>query len=362
LLQAVLGQTSLVFKTLETDHPLRDNVRKAAEAAERAAHLTQQLLAYSGRSKFEIRVINLNTFLTDNLHLLRVSIAKQIRLDSHFDEFLPAIEGDPGQMQQIIMNLIINASEAIGDQHGVISISTSTQIIQENDKHWWKRTGEPLAPGIYVILEVSDTGCGMTPETLEKIFDPFFTTKFTGRGLGLAAVLGIVRGHKGALKVESSAGKGTTFRVALPASFQRPDESRKIEMSLPDIALTGTILLIDDEDFVREAAKDILELHGLKTMSASDGEKGVALYRANKKTIDLVILDLSMPGIGGEETFRRLKHENPDVQVVLTSGYTESDAMAKLAGQRLAGFIQKPYRSEDLMKTMHRHLQPRTAG
>ncbi len=356
LLQAVLGQTTLALKALPTNHPVRNNIEKATKATERAAQLTQQLLAYSGRGKFEVRSINLNSFLQDNMHMLQVSLGKNVLLQSQFSERLPSIEADPGQLQQIVMNLIINANEAIGEQPGLITLTTSLQEIVEADRRWRQRTGETLDAGNYVVFEVTDSGCGMTKETVEKIFDPFFTTKFTGRGLGLAAVIGIVKGHKGGLDVESTPGTGTTFRVAFPATTYQVVPVETVEISMEDLPLRGNVLVIDDEEFVREAAKNILDLHGLNVMTASNGGAGIAMFREHQNEIDVVLLDLSMPGISGEETFRQLKEIRPTVQVILTSGYSESEATAKLTGQDLAGFIQKPYRAEDLTAVVHKHL------
>jgi two-component system, cell cycle sensor histidine kinase and response regulator CckA len=362
LLQAVLGQTTLALKALPSSHPVRENIEKATKATERAAQLTQQLLAYSGRGKFEIRSLNLNTFLQDNMHMLQVSLGKNVILQSQFGNPLPTIEVDPGQLQQIVMNLIINANEAIGDQAGLITVTTSLQSIVEADRRWRQRTGETLAVGNYVVLEVSDTGCGMTRETVEKIFDPFFTTKFTGRGLGLAAVIGIVKGHKGGLEVESTLGEGTTFRVAFPAGLSEAIQEKPAEVADEELQLEGTILIVDDEDFVREAAKNILELNGLTILTAANGGTALEMFRGLQDAVDVVLLDLSMPGISGEETFRRLKEICPNVQVILTSGYSESEATAKLTGQDLAGFIQKPYRAEDLTAIVHKHIQKRKLG
>jgi CheY-like chemotaxis protein len=253
--------------------------------------------------------------------------------------------------------LIINANEAIGEQPGLITLTTSLQEIVEADRRWRQRTGETLAAGNYVVFEVTDSGCGMTKETVEKIFDPFFTTKFTGRGLGLAAVIGIVKGHQGGLEVESTPGTGTTFRVAFPATTYQVVPEETVEISMEDLPLRGSVLVIDDEEFVREAAKNILDLHGLNVMAASNGVAGIAMFREHQNEVDVVLLDLSMPGISGEETFRQLKEIRPTVQVILTSGYSESEATAKLTGQDLAGFIQKPYRAEDLTAVVHKHLQ-----
>jgi two-component system, cell cycle sensor histidine kinase and response regulator CckA len=357
LLQAMIGQTTVALKKLPPDSAARENIEKAVQVAERAAHLTQQLLAYSGRGKFEIRAIDLNTMVSENLHLLQVSIPKQVRLKTHFEYALPAIEADRGQIQQVTMNLIINAGEAIGENHGTISVTTRTAILDNSTSEWYRQNGEQLEPGRYVIMEVEDTGCGMSKETIEKIFDPFFTTKFTGRGLGLAAVLGIVRGHKGALKVESIVGKGTRFSLAFPASKAAGITGQANVAPLNAQPVSGTVLLIDDEEFVREAVTDILVLNGLKVYSAISGEEGIALYQQLQNDIHLVLLDLSMPGMSGDETFHRLREVNPSVRVILSSGYSESEATAGLTGKGLAGFIHKPYHADFLVQKLREHLE-----
>jgi PAS domain S-box-containing protein len=357
LLVALLSQMSLALSKLPADSPARDHIEKAVTAAERAAALTRQMLAFSGRGQFAQRPINFNDLLHDNLHLFEVALPKNVQLRSKLAEALPLIDGDTGQMQQVIKNLIINAGEAIGERPGVVTVSTYPQAIGGDDAAWWKYTGELLAPGQYVTLEVHDTGTGMDPETLSRMFDPFFTTKFTGRGLGLAAVLGIVRGHKGGLQVDSAPGTGTLFRLIFPVSATPPVEQATHE-ELPRIEPTGqVILVIDDEEPVRIAVTDILELAGLSVITAADGEEGIALFREHRPDIRLVLLDLSMPGLSGEETFNQLCQIDPAARIVLSSGYNELEVTRRFAGLGVTGFIQKPYDAVALTNAIQRYLK-----
>jgi PAS domain S-box-containing protein len=357
LLVAILGHTSLALTQLSADSTARSSVEKAVKAAERAADLTRQLLAYSGRGQFEIVALDLNQLIEENLHLFELAVSKQVRLVPHLAEALPVIEADAGQMQQVIMNLILNAAEAIGDRPGTVEVRTGLQIVGEGSGTIRSYTGDVLALGRYVRLEVVDDGSGMDADTLSKIFDPFFSTKFTGRGLGLAAVLGIVRGHQGALEVSSQGQSGTTFRLFFPVAHAPQTGGDKPALETAVNPGQGMVLVIDDEELVLEAARDILELEGIGALTAASGTAGVALYQARQAEIHLVILDLSMPGIDGQETFRRLRQVNPEVQVVLSSGYSQYETGRRFEGQGLSGFLQKPYAIETFLQEVRRHLK-----
>lgn len=356
LLMGVLGNASLALMELPPESPARESVNHIEKAAMRAAELARQMLAYSGKGRFVIQKINLSKLVEEMTHLLQVSISKKVFLRYNFADNLPAIEGDATQIRQVIMNLITNASDAIGDKSGVITITTG---LIETDSTYLESTylKDDLPGGYYVFLEVSDTGCGMDEETRARIFDPFFTTKFTGRGLGLAAVLGIVRGHKGTVKVYSEAGRGTTFKILLPCCDSQEDtQENHVESTRKDWVGTGTILIVDDEESVRYISKRILESHGFKVLTANDGREGVKAYEAQKETIDLVLLDMTMPHMDGEEAFRELRLINPDVHVILTSGYTEQEATARFTGKGLAGFIQKPFLPSSLLEIVRNKL------
>ncbi len=355
LLTGILGHADLALLELSPLSPARDSIRQIETSARRAAELTRQMLAYSGRGKFVIQAVQIHEVVEEMSHLLEISISKKCVLKYHFAENLPAIEADVTQLRQVVMNLIINASEAIGDKSGAIVVSTGAM---ECDRNYLAGSylDEDLPEGVYVYLEVADTGSGMTPETLARIFDPFFTTKFTGRGLGLAAVLGIVRGHRGAIKVYSEPGRGTTFKVLFPAS-SRPAQTGTARVAEPESWHgQGLILVVDDEETVRTLAKRMLERLGFTVLLASDGQEAVEIFRQHAADIQAVLLDMTMPHMDGEEAFRELRRIRSDVCVVLSSGYNEQDATNRFAGKGLAGFIQKPYRLEDLALVMRRAL------
>ncbi len=356
LLVAMLGQASVALAKLPSDTAARSHVEQVVKAAERAADLTRQMLAYSGRGQFEIGPINLNKLIRENLHLFEVATPKNVQLRSELAEALPFIDGDVGQLQQVIMNLIINAGESIGARPGVVSVVTYAGDIDTEDMAWTRYTSQPLTPGRHVVLEVRDNGSGMSADTLSRMFDPFFTTKFTGRGLGLAAVLGIVRQHRGGLQVETGLGVGTTFRLAFPiTSSERPPSAEREIVQEVNVA-DQVILVIDDEEPVRTAVTDILELAGLSVLTAANGAEGVAAYRALHTTIGLVLLDLSMPGLSGDEVFQRLREIDPDVRVILSSGYDEQEVARRFGGQGYTAFIQKPYDDVTLLNVIKRHL------
>jgi CheY-like chemotaxis protein len=244
-------------------------------------------------------------------------------------------------MRQIFMNLVINASEAIGDKSGVIAISTGCMSCDKNYlKDVW--LDDNISEGLYVYVEVADSGCGMERSTLEKIFDPFFTTKFTGRGLGMSAVLGIIRGHRGAIKVYSEPGKGSSFKILLPASG-KPAELFNGEGQNHDWKGSGTVLLVDDEETVRGIGTDMLKELGYGVVTANDGREAIEAFKDNKD-ISFVIMDLTMPHMDGEQCFRELQQIKPGVKIIMSSGFNEQEVTRKFVGRGLAGFIQKPYK------------------
>ena len=340
LLMAIMGNADLALMRLNPESPVVDNLKRIEQAAARAADLARQMLAYSGKGKFVIEHLDLSRLVEEMLHMLEVSISKKAVLRFNLTSPIPSIEADATQLRQIIMNLVINASEAIGDRSGVIAITTGCMDCGRSYlKDVW--LDENLTEGLYVYLEIADSGCGMDKQTLSKLFDPFFTTKFTGRGLGMAAVLGIVRGHKGAIKVYSELNKGTSFKVLFPAS-SRPAELFNGKSLMDDWQGSGTVLLIDDEETVRGIGKEMLRELGFSVITADDGLEGVAAFKENPD-IAFVILDLTMPHMDGEQCFRELRQMNPDVKVIMSSGYNEQEVTQKFVGKGLAGFIQKPY-------------------
>ncbi len=349
LLVAILGNAGLALLELPPESPARQTVQAIETAAQRAADLTRQMLAYSGKGKFVIEPLNLSRVVEEMAHLLEVSITKRAVLKYHFAPNLPPIEADATQVRQVIMNLITNASDAIGDRSGVISISTGMQFA---DRAYLAESylDTDLPEGDYVYIEVADTGEGMDEETRARIFDPFFTTKFTGRGLGLAAVLGIVRGHRAAIKLYSEPGRGTTFKVLFPAAASPATPVAQLPpVAQPAAAgARGVVLVVDDDETVRTVTRRMLEQAGFSVILAADGAQALEIYQSTP-AVALVIMDMTMPRMDGEQCFRELRRLDPAVRVLLTSGYNEQDATERFVGKGLAGFIQKPYRPVDLL-------------
>lgn len=347
LLTGILGNTSLVLEILPTVHPGRELLRDVLNASNRASRLTRQLLAYAGEGRFVIELIDLSLLVRETSTLIHTSIPTNVCLQLDLRDELSLINGDVSQLEQLVMNLIINASEAVGpDASGTVSVSTSMQNVDTThllDPLWGS---SDLATGSYVGLEVRDTGCGMDQETISRIFDPFFTTKFAGRGLGLAAIQGIVRGHNGRISVHSHPGAGTTFRILLPAT--QGAALTKLTPTPQPLAQGQLILLIDDEDMIRRTTAAILEHCGYTVVAAESGQDGVGLYRMLEGRVSAVLLDMTMPVMNGEETFVLLKGIDPEVKVILCSGFSELDVISQFTGKGLAGFIQKPYSVAEL--------------
>jgi two-component system cell cycle sensor histidine kinase/response regulator CckA len=265
------------------------------------------------------------------------------------------IHGDVGQIQQVVMNLIINAGEAMGANAGRISVRTSHMDLALNDTAFWKFTAAPLPPGRYALLQVTDTGCGMSQETLNRIFDPFYTTKFAGRGLGLAAVLGVIRGHHGGVSISTEVGKGTTFDVVFPmAKVSAAAEVTEMKGMLPLDGTGVTVLVIDDEPSVQELLTDIFFEAKFTVIGASNPREGIELYREHRNAIAIVILDYSMPDMDGKAAFEELVRINPEVEVLLCSGYSEEEMASAFGDLHPAGFIHKPYQPNVLLERVRR--------
>ncbi|MCP4675826.1 MAG: PAS domain S-box protein [Deltaproteobacteria bacterium] len=356
LLTGILGNNDLALMKLPVESPARPHIEDSQKTAHHLAELTNQMLAYSGRGKFLIQSLNLTRLIQEMKHLLQLSVSKKTVLRYHLTSDLPSVEADASQLRQVVMNLVINASEAITDNSGIISVSTG---IMEADRDYLNETylDEGLPEGNYVFLEVSDTGAGMDEETRLKVFDPFFTTKFTGRGLGLAAVLGVVRGHKGAIKISGEQERGTTFKVLLPTS----DEPAGSALSSTPITTdspgrSGTILVVDDEETVRSVAKMFLERVGFSVITANDGREAVKVFKEHNEKITAVLLDLTMPHMDGKEALKWIRRVRHEIPVILSSGYHEHDATTRFEGMGLAGFVKKPYKIESLLKVLYEVL------
>ncbi len=352
LLTGVLGNASLALDDAAPGSHLASRLQDVVQATERAAHLTKQLLAYAGKGRFFVQDLDLSQQVREITALVQSSVPRTVQLRLELAEGLPCIEADSAQIQQVIMNLVINGAEAIPEsQTGSVLVATG---VQDVDAAYIRTTlsDTEISDGRYVTLEVHDTGVGISPEVVRQIFDPFFTTKFTGRGLGLAAVKGIVRGHKGAIKVYSTPGQGTTFKLLFPArrGEARNTASRTAEQHL--LRGSGTVLVIDDEEIVRHTAQATLERFGYKVLLAEDGMQGVKRFREFAAEIEVVLLDMTMPVMSGEETFRELRLIRPEVRVILSSGFNEVEAIRRFTGKGLAGFVQKPYTSARLAEAV----------
>jgi PAS domain S-box-containing protein len=347
LLTVILGNAELAAQELRPDSLGGESIDQLRRAAKRASELTQQMLAYSGRGRFVIGPVDVNAVAGEMLSLLGASLSKQIALVSRLAMALPPVEGDASQLNQLVLNLIVNASEAIGDRAGSITVTTRLRELDLDALGAWRRYDE-LAPGPYVFLEVNDTGSGMDSATQARIFDPFFSTKFTGRGLGLAVVMGVVRSHHGALQVLSEPGQGTSFRVILPAlqgAAPIASAAPPVERSKP---LAGrTVLIIDDEASVRTLAARLVERAGGNALQAADGVAGLALTEAHAE-LYCVLLDLTMPQLSGEQVLAALGARRPDLPVILMSGYDAEELRVRFADAAVAAFLQKPFTQQEL--------------
>jgi PAS domain S-box-containing protein len=364
LLHVVLGNADIALSRVPARSQAREPLEEVIRATLRAADLTRQMLAYSGKGAFVVRHLNLSHEVREMATLLRTAISKQASLVSELDPDLPSINADATQIRQILMNLITNASDALAASGGTITLRTGIALPHElsDTRFSAPMDGDPLLPGkgeSMVFLEVSDTGSGMTPDTLRRIFDPFFSTKFAGRGLGLAAVMGIVRSHQGTIRIQTVPGEGTSFRVLFPgvpgadAATEQPSAAR-----IPWRG-SGTILVVEDEEGVREVAERILQDLGFDTVTAVDGRDALEVMEREGDRVTAVLLDLSMPRMGGQETFRHLRESRPGLPVIMMSGYTEQVVAPQLSGSGpgLTAFLQKPFLAEDLMDILREMVE-----
>ncbi len=352
LLAAIAGHASLARMKATPMDPLLPHLDAIEKTSQRAAELCRQMLAYAGKGQFVVRRIDLSELVGEMTRLLEVSLHKGVVMRYQLAENLPPVEADVAQLQQVVMNLVTNANEAIGERSGGITVSTGLVSADREYLATMHEEADGLSPGRYVWLEVSDTGCGMDEETQRRLFEPFFTTKFTGRGLGMSAIRGIVRGHGGAIKVYSEPGRGTTVKVLLPAVGGRAEPLGEPNDVARPASCAARVLVVDDEESVREVAAMILEEAGFEVATAADGREAVARFRESPDAWDCVVLDMTMPRMNGAEAFREMRRIRPDVRVLLCSGYDEQAATAQFAGKGLAGFLQKPFSPESLVRTV----------
>ena len=361
LLTGILGNASLARMHLPEEDPAQKYLGDIESVAVRAADLCKQMLAYSGKGRFQVQLLDLNDLVRETTQLLQLSIGKNAQIQYQLAAKVPPIQADATQIRQVVMNLVINASEALDGMSGTVAVRTGVMQADASYLHGAILSPE-LPAGDYVYLEVSDTGVGMSSETLARIFEPFFTTKFTGRGLGLSAVLGIVRGHEGAMKVYSEAGRGTTFKLLFPVA------TGTAEPVSPDPAPAaawrgqGTILLVDDERTVRLVTSRMLEQFGFKVLLAANGAEGVERFGDHREEITCVLMDLTMPVLDGENAYREIRAIDPNARVILMSGFNEQEAVQRFTGKGLAGFVQKPFRPDALRAKLQQVLSPKPSG
>ena len=348
LLHVILGNADLARPHVAADSPAGEHLDEVVRATQRAGELTQQLLAYSGRAAVEIRRLDLSDEVREMAILLRTAISKQATLVWDLAPDLPAITADPTQVRQVVMNLITNASDALGDAPGGITLRTG--LVEHADT-------ESVDARPSVFLEVTDTGCGMDTGTLQRIFDPFFSTKFTGRGLGLAAVMGIVESHHGHVRIRTAPGEGTTFRIIFPAVPDQADSAPR-RVSALQWRGRGTVLVVEDEEGVREVVGRMLERLGFRVITAENGIEALERIDDHEGAMAAVLLDLTMPRMGGPEVLQHIRQRRPEVPVVLMSGFTEQEVASKLLnGDGAVAFLQKPFLPEDLAGVLRQVAQ-----
>jgi len=356
LLQALLGNLDLALLKLPEEATARKNIDQAINAGKHAAKLTNMMLAYSGKGVFVIKALSMTELVEENAGMLEATIPKSITLEQDLDHTLPSIMADAGQLQQVIMNLITNAAEAIGDQGGKISLSTGVKAYDQAALNS-SRLEEKQVAGRYVWLKVRDSGCGMDEATLNKMFDPFFTTKFTGRGLGMSAVIGIMRAHKGAFLVDSQPNVGTTIQVLFPVIDDQPILPDKIirDEYTAENQIRTMVLIVDDEEIIREVSTAMLQELGFDTVAAASGEEALEIFR-REGNIGIVLLDQVMPTMDGVTLFKELRSVRPDIKVLLASGFSQQEVSERFHGLGLNGFIQKPYALENIRNELTRIL------
>ncbi len=361
LLTVVMGNLQIALQDIDPDSSAKHFLESSLKAARKSADLSRQMLAYSGKGVFEVTNVNLRDIVIQNSQIFRSAIPKTINLELDLDDDTPDVRADSGQIQQIIMNLITNAAEALEGKSGTIRLSTGQKYC---DKDFLSRSALPVKPlpQIMAYVEVTDNGCGMDPAIMDRIFDPFFTTKFTGRGLGMSVIHGIVRAHEGAIIVDSNEGSGTTIAVCLPVSGEitpttvMPSTPNKDGNKADHFRFPHSVLIVDDEPAVNDLMRKILTSIGLNTVSAFNGKQALDIFSQNPDSFDIVIVDLTMPEMDGVETFKRISAIKHDIRVVMCSGYDEHAIIRKFdQDERPNAFLKKPYDNE-LLKGLIRDL------
>jgi PAS domain S-box-containing protein len=349
LLAVILGNQTLAMSEVPEGSRLAKKLDRVRSAAEHAKALTSQMLTYSGKASISLKPLDLSGVVEEMRDLLEASTSKKCRLEISLERDRTMVEGDPTQLRQVIMNLVTNASESLRDRPGRVTLRTG--LVRADAVYLAEAFGRgDLAEGEYVILEVSDSGEGMDEEIRKRIFEPYFSTKFAGRGLGLASVLGIVRGHRGGIKLATKPGGGTSFCVLLPPATRTAHPAPKADRPREAPVRGGTILIVDDEEWVLELAREFLERGDFDVVTAGGGREALETLRGDLgKTIDAVVLDLTMPDLDGQETFLEIRTLLPDLPVVVASGFSEETTADRFPPDAIAAFVRKPYEPEDLI-------------
>lgn len=349
LLSVILGNVSLANRHISSPEQMKIYLSRIEQASTNAANLCQQMLAYTGRENASCTKLHLPTLVENMARLMEVALHKHVRIIYEFADDLPLVCADESQLQQVVMNLITNANEALfGFEEGEIKLRIQPMLIDEEIQ---SLSGDWVGSGAYICIEVIDNGCGMSEETQVKIFEPTFTTKSLGHGMGLSAMLGIVRRHLGLIQLKSKLGVGSVFSVALPAldKLVNQDDDMKQEYdALEKFQPSGKILLVDDEEVVLEIMQVMLEDLGYTCILAQDGAQALEQYQQHHNDIEIVIMDMTMPCMGGKVCVAELQKVNPDIKIILSSGYEEEDVYTQLKGLRVAGFLHKPCNLEKL--------------
>ena len=347
-LVGVQGNACLALEQTEENSELNRRLQRIISACKRASKVIQQMLAYAGHVTCETVPLDLNQLIEEMMDFMRAVVPKSVTLETRFEDDLPKIEADSGQLQQVITNLLINAIEAVGDRSGKICVATDfIQLLDEDVQMLFP--GQELSAGRYVSLRVSDTGCGMSADTLQRIFEPFYSRKGAGRGLGLAAIRGIVRAHRGGITVESMIGEGARFTIVFPALYQPAPEAPPVKTQ-PQLHSGATVLVVDDETEVREVVRDMLSARGMEVLTAKDGYEALALFKNRAADIDVVLLDMAMPGMNGDEVLRHILEIQPDARVIVSSGFIEENIAAQFGAAKPAGFLYKPFTPDSLVE------------
>ena len=355
ILVGVLGYAELADDRVSDDLKTKEYLSEIVSSSLRLSQLCQHLLAYAGRRIVDVQSIDLVVHLRNLENLLGITVSKRASLKFDLPDTLPSIQADPIQLDQVVLNLVTNASDALENEVGTIRVALGEISCSAEDLKMSYLATE-LPPGQYIYLDVEDDGIGMDSQTVDRIFEPFFTTKFTGRGIGLASVLGILRGHHGALTVESTPGKGTSIRILLPVETVAADPVSPLIEEVSDANDHGLILLVDDEELVREVAREMLTQSGFDVILAKDGIEAIEIYEERGDDIDCVLLDLLMPRMGGEETFAELRRIDENVRVILASGYAKPDVIEQLSTLAFVDFLQKPFLRSTLLRTIRNAL------